>query len=249
MISELLKLVTHLKLKGVAQVLQRELQRAEKEGLSHPELLHHLLLAEDQYRRERSLQWRIQQATLPWAWTLQSFPFEQQPGVNKVQIMTLAGLQFLQRKENIVFIGDPGTGKTGLAIGLMRQALANGYKGRFYKAQDLLDELYCSLADRSTARLLKKLARYDLLLIDELGYLTLKPEQVNAFFKLMDERYGRNSSIITTNLDYPEWYDLFQRKTLVDALLDRLKHHCITIRISGPSLRVPDEAQPQSPTL
>jgi DNA replication protein DnaC len=79
--------------------------------------------------------------------------------------------------------------------------------------------------------------------IDELGYLTFKPEQVNAFFKLMGERYGRNSTLITTNLDYPDWYDLFQRKTLVDALLDRLKHHCITIRINGPSLRVPSNAK------
>ena len=70
--------------------------------------------------------------------------------------------------------------------------------------------------------------------IDELGYLTLKPEQVNAFFKLMGERYGKKSTILTSNLDYPEWYDLFQRKTLVDALLDRLKHYCITIRINGP---------------
>jgi Ca-activated chloride channel family protein len=86
------------------------------------------------------------------------------------------------------------------------------------------------------------------LLIDELGYLTLKPEQVNAFFKLMDLRYATKPSIITTNLDYPDWYELFQRKPLVDALLDRLQHHCITIRIDGPSLRVPDsDPNPPSP--
>jgi DNA replication protein DnaC len=94
------------------------------------------------------------------------------------------------------------------------------------------------LADLSSAKLIRRLCRYDVLLIDELGYLTLKPEQVNAFFKLMGERYGKKSTILTSNLDYPEWYDLFQRKTLVDALLDRLKHYCITIRINGPSLRV-----------
>lgn len=92
------------------------------------------------------------------------------------------------------------------------------------------------MADRSSARLIQRLCRYDLLVIDELGYLTLKPEQVNAFFKLMGERYGKKSIILTTNLDYPEWYDLFQRKNLVDALLDRLNHHCITIHINGPSL-------------
>jgi len=156
-----------------------------------------------------------------------------------MQIQTLAGLDFLRRAENLVLIGTPGTGKSGLAIGLLREACLNGYRGRFYHAQDLLDELYASLADRSTPRLLTRLARYEPLLIDELGYLTLKPEQTNAFFKLMDQRYGRVSTLITTNLEYEAWYDLFEKKPLVDALLDRLQHHCITIRINGPSLRVP----------
>lgn len=127
----------------------------------------------------------------------------------------------------------------------MREALVSGRRGRFIKAQDLLDELYASLADRSTPKLLRSLARYDLLVIDELGYLTLNPEQANVFFKLMDERYSRKSTIITTNLDYPQWYDLFKRKPLVDALLDRLNHHCTTIRISGPSLRSPANTQTQ----
>jgi hypothetical protein len=77
-------------------------------------------------------------------------------------------------------------------------------------------------------------------LIDELGYLSLKPEQVNAFFRLMDDRYSRVSTIITTNLEPADWYELFQKKSLVDALLDRLQHHCITIRINGPSLRSPE---------
>jgi DNA replication protein DnaC len=239
---ELMEIIRTLKLHGMAQALQRELQRAETQGLSHPELLHGLLEAEANHRREQSLKWRIRQAKLPWDWTLQSFPFKRQAGVSKTQIMTLAGLQFIERADNIVFIGDPGTGKSGLAIGLMREALANGYRGRFYKAQDLLDEIYASIADRSTPRLIRKLARYALLVIDELGYLTLKPEQANAFFKLMDERYARKSTILTTNLPYSEWYDLFERKSLVDALLDRLKHHCITIHIKGPSLRKSEPA-------
>jgi DNA replication protein DnaC len=117
---------------------------------------------------------------------------------------------------------------------------------RFIKAQDLLDELYASLADRSTPKLLRTLAGYDLLVIDELGYLTLNPEQANVFFKLMEERYSRKSTIITTNLDYPQWYDLFGKKSLVDGLLDRLKHHCVTIRINGSSLRVPADKSGQN---
>jgi len=243
--SKTLDLMNSLRLNGMAGVLERELALADKEGLAPAEVINRLVLEEFHHRQERSLLYRIDQATMPWPWTLETFPFHQQPGVSKSRIMSLASLAFVERAENIVLIGDPGTGKTGLAIGLLRQALVSGLRGRFYKAQDLLDELYASLADMSTPKLLKRLVRYDLLVIDELGYLTLNSDQVNAFFKLMDERYSRKSTIITSNLDYPQWYDLFERKPLVDALLDRLKHHCITIRISGPSLRVPTHTQSQ----
>ncbi|MFH1950309.1 MAG: IS21-like element helper ATPase IstB [Pseudomonadota bacterium] len=232
-------LLIQLRLKGIARALDQELARAEKEGAPVSEVIHRLLIEELAYRQEQSQNYRLKQAKIPWDWTLKTFPFDKQPGVRKAHIRQLAGLSFLERAENIVFIGNPGTGKSGLAIGLLHQALISGYRGRFYRAQDLLDELYASLADRSTSKLMKQLCTYQPLVIDELGYLTLKSEQINAFFKLMDERYGKKSTIITTNLDFTEWYDLFHRKTLVDALLDRLRHHCITIRINGPSLRVP----------
>ena len=132
----------------------------------------------------------------------------------------------------------PVPAKSGLASGLLRQALVSGYRGRFYNVQDLLDELYASLADRSTPKLLKKLCRYDLLVLDELGYLTLTSEQMNSFFKLIKERYeaGR-PTIITTNLDFEHWYDILRPKDMVDALLDRLRHRCCIIHINGESLR------------
>jgi DNA replication protein DnaC len=233
-------LLDTLRFKGMAEALDRILDEAAEQALPLEDVLQRLLLEEHRYRQEQSLAYRITQARLPWDWSLQSFPFERQPGINRSQIKTLAGLDFIARAQNIVLIGPPGTGKTGLAIGLLRQALLNGYRGRFYNAQELVDELYASLADRSTPALLKRLSRYDLLAIDELGYMSLRPEQVNAFFKLLDQRYGKKPTLITTNLSFEDWYELFQRKTLVEALLDRLKHHCITIRIDGPSLRVPD---------
>jgi len=241
--ERLREMLAKLSLRGMREALDEELDQAEKEGTAVQETLYRLLSQEYVYREQRSLNYRINQAKIPWDWSLKTFPFDKQPGIRKPQILALAELTFIDRMENIVFIGNPGTGKSGLATGLLRKALVAGYRGRFTNAQDLLDELYASLADRTTPQLIKRLCRYDLLVIDELGYLTLKPEQVNAFFKLMGERYGKKSTIITTNLDYPEWYDLFRRKSLVDALLDRLKHRCITIRIDGPSLRVPDETQ------
>jgi DNA replication protein DnaC len=233
----LLQLLETLKLKGMASVLERELVRSEREASTISEVLERLLEEEYRHRQEKSLAYRIRQAKLPWDWSLESFPFQRQSGVNQRQIRQLASLDFIKRSENIVFIGKPGTGKTGLAIALLRQSLLNQFRGRFYNAQELMDDLYASLADRSTSSLLKKLAAFDLLVIDELGYLTLKSEQANAFFKLMDLRYGKKATIITTNLDFPDWYELFQYKPLVDALLDRLQHRCTTIRIDGPSLR------------
>ena len=242
--NKIQQLLVDLRLKGIAQTLDRELDMADKKGTSVSEVIYRLLMEEHKYRQERSLEYRIKGAKMPLDWTLKTFPFKKQPAVRKHQIQSLAELSFVEKAENIVFIGNPGTGKTGLGIALLRQALVAGYRGRFYNAQDLLDELYASLADRTTPKLIRKLFNYDLLLIDELGYLTLKPEQINAFFKLMGERYGRKSTIITTNLDYPEWYDLFKRKSLVDALIDRLQHRCITIKIDGPSLRTPVSDKP-----
>jgi DNA replication protein DnaC len=241
------QLLVELRLKGMQHVLDSELDAAEKKGTAIQKVLYRLLCEELAYRQQRSMHYRLQQAKIPFDWTLKTFPFDKQPGVAKSQLMSLAGLDFIERAENIVFIGKPGTGKSGLAIGLLRTALVNGYRGRFYNAQDLLDELYASLADRSTPKLIKRLCNYPILLIDELGYLTLKAEQINAFFKLMGERYGKSSTIITTNLEYPDWYDLFQKKPLVDALLDRLKHRCITINIKGPSLRTPSQKNDTDP--
>lgn len=237
--------LARLKLRGIDAALDAELDRAEREAAAPNEVLERLLAAEDAHRREKSLAYRVTQARLPWQWTLQSFPFDRQPGIDRAQIRALAGLDFVRRHENILLIGPPGTGKTGIAIGLLREACLNGHAGRFYNAQVLIDELYASLADRSTTKLITQMARYRPLLCDEIGYLTLKPEQSNAFFRLMDQRYGRASTIITTNLEPSEWYGLFHNKPLVDAMLDRLQHHCITIRIQGPSLRAP---QPVAPT-
>ena len=236
--------LAHLRLRGIDAALDAELDRAEREGSPPAEVLWRLLAEEHAHRREKSLAYRLTQAKLPWRWTLDSFPFDRQPGVDRSQIRALAGLDFLRRNENILLIGRPGTGKTGIALALLREACLNGHAGRFYNAQVLLDELYASLADRSTPKLLTQLTRLRPLLIDELGYLTLKPEQSNAFFRLMDQRYGKVSTIITTNLEPSAWYELFANKALVDALLDRLQHHCITIRIDGPSLRSPEPPSP-----
>ena len=237
--DELEQLLKNLKLGRVRQILPEHLRAAEKDEISYTDFLVRLMRAQWHARQEAALEWRIKRADLPERWSRDTFPFAKQPGVNRKQIRAFAELDFVARKENIVFIGPTAVGKSGLATGILLKAIENGYRCQFVKAQDLFDDMYASLADRSSRRLVKRLARLDVLLIDEFGYLNLKPEQSNIFFKLMDERYNHRASIITTNLDYEEWHNFLGNRPMVDALLSRIRHHCHTIRIDGPALREP----------
>lgn len=235
--EELEQLLKNLHLKRMLDILDDEIQKAQKNDTPCPEFLVRLLRAQWHHRQEKALEWRIKRARLPHAWTLESFPFKRQPGVSRRKIRDFAGLDFVAKTENIVFVGPTGVGKTGLASGLLLKAIQNGYRALFVKAQDLFDEMYASLADRSTRKLLRQLSRVDLLCVDELGYLTIRPEQANIFFKLMEERYLLKPTIITTNLSYDEWPRLLGDRGMVDALLSRLRHRCHTVQIEGPSLR------------
>lgn len=237
--DELEQLLSELKMRRIPDILDKELERATKRGVSYVTFLKRLLRQERDAQVVRALEYRIKRAKLPERWSLGTYPWDKQPSVERRVIEQLAELHFIDGAENIVFIGDTGTGKTGLASAILLQALTAGYRGLFIKAQDLFDEMYTSLADRSSRRLINRLARVDLLVIDEMGYLNLRSEQSNIFFKLMEERYGRKATIITTNLEYESWHDFLGNKAMVLALLDRLRHHCHTIRIDGPSLRDP----------
>ena len=200
MTEELEQLLKNLKLRRMLEIYDEQLRAADKDDISYSEFVTRLMRAQWQARQEGALEWRIRRANLPERWTLETFPFARQPGVNRKQIRGFAELEFIAKAENIVLVGETGRGKTGLACGLLLKALENGYRCQFVRAQDLFDEMYASLADRSTRRLLNRLARLDVLVVDELGYLNLKPEQSNIFFKLMEERYRQHSTIITTNL-------------------------------------------------
>lgn len=231
------QLLANMKLKRMRETLERHLEKAAKVQPSYAEFLAGLLREEYSYRQNQSLKYRIEKARLPEMWTLETFPFERQPGVRRSTIMQLAELDFIPRAQNIVLMGETGRGKTGLATGILIKALQNGFRGRFIKAQDLFDEMYASLADRSTRSLLQRLVNIDVLLIDEMGYLNIRPEQSNIFFKLMEERHRRKPTLITTNLHYDDWYSFLGNKNMVAALLDRLREHCFTLTIDGPSLR------------
>jgi DNA replication protein DnaC len=237
--EEIPQLLKNLRLHKMAATVENELAAARKSSPSYSDFLARLLRAQWLDQQERKLQARIKRAHFPEIWTLESFPFKNQPGVSRRQIQELAELEFIPKAMNIVFIGPPAVGKTGLASGLLLKALQNGYRALFIQAQDLFEEMYASLADRASRKLIRHLARIDVLLIDELSYLNLRPEQINIFFRLIEERYRRKPTITTTNLEYDQWHELLGNKDLTEALLSRLRHQCQTIRINGPSLREP----------
>lgn len=240
------QLLTSLKLKRMLEVFDRETSRAEKKEVSYTEFTGRLLREEYHDRLRRATEARIKRAKMPEEWTLDTFPWDRQSGVHRKQIRELAELDFVRTGTNVVFRGKTGAGKTGLAIGLLLKALQEGYRGLFVKAQDLFDDAYSSLADRSTRRFLDRLIRFDVVVIDEVGFLNLRPEQTNIFFRMMEERYtARRASVITTNLDYKQWGDFLGNKTLTDALLSRIRHRCVTIEVHGPSLRTPAETTEQ----
>jgi len=237
--DDLEQLLINLRLNRIREILDRELKRAALSCPSYEEFLSIILREEYLAKRSRSVENRMKMARLPERWALETFPFDRQPGVNPAIIKGYAELDFITHHENIVFIGNTGVGKTGLAVSLLIKAIQQGYRGLFIKAQELFDTMYASLADRSTCQLIRQLAGYDVLVIDEMGYLNLRPEHTNIFFKLMDERYQRRSTLITTNLEYEQWYEFLGQKKMVEALLDRMRHHCYTVRIEGSSLREP----------
>ncbi len=181
------QLLQNLNMNKIREIYGEKLRVAQEQDLSYGAFLVSLLRPQWYDRQERAHAGRVKRANLPERWSLETFPFDLQPGVSRRQINTLAELRFMIDAENLVFIGGTGVGKTGLGIGILMKAIDNGLRCRFVKAQDLFDEMYASLADRSSRKLVNTLAKLDLLLIDELGYLNIKPEQANIFFNYAEK--------------------------------------------------------------
>lgn len=233
-------LLQALGLVRIAAILKDRLAFAQQNKWTYRRLLKELLAEELADRQERRLRSRINRARIREQWTLETFPFDRQTGVDRKLIYELAELDFVKAGTNIVFIGRTGVGKSGLASGLLLKALLNGHTGMMQSTQEILDDLNRSIADRKTKYLLMKLSNMDVLVADEIGYLHLNEDQVNLFFKLMDNRYQKGkSTIITTNLGYDDWGQHFKNAPMVEPLKSRIRQRCVTITIEGPDLRSP----------
>jgi DNA replication protein DnaC len=227
-----------LGMKHSAELLPVLLKEAQDKRHSFSWLLTKLLEHERDGRQQRATQNRERRARFPEDWTLKTFPWELQPGVDQREIQELAELDFVRQGSNIVFLGEVGVGKSGLATGLAREAiLVGGYGALFIKIHDLIDQLTASLLDRSTPRVIRRLARIDLLVIDEFSHVKLTEEQANLLFRLIDSRYHRKSTIFTTNIGFDDWGKNLNNPALARSLAARVTDQCYVIRIEGPSIR------------
>lgn len=221
--EKFLKMVKYLRLGGLAQHWDDYIKLARKGNFSHPRLLEYIIEQEYKIKMENSRKMRLKRAKIDEALVIETFPFDKQPRLNKKKILSLYdSFDYITKKQNIIWIGPTGTGKTGLATSFLIQAINQGYTGRSILFPELVETLYKSRGDHSEEQVIRAFSSYDCLLVDEMGYIEMEPVQVGQFFTLMHKRHKKKSTLITSNLGFSEWDSFFKNKQLTAALIDRL---------------------------
>jgi len=188
-------------------------------------------------RETRAAERRVKDARFPVTKTIDTFDFKAQPSINEPLIRELLRGEFIDKRENVLLIGNSGTGKTHLAISLGICACRQGKRVRFYTAAELINDLLEAQAQLRLGKLETSLTRYDVIVLDELGFVPFTKEGAEALFTFFSGRYERGSMIVTTNLDFARWKEIFGDEALTGALLDRLTHRCHIIEMNGDSYR------------
>ena len=227
-----------LKLPTFLREYDKQARQCAAEGVEHTNYLLRLAELELLERERRSVERRIRQARFPAVKSLDSFDFAAIPSLNKLLVLELARCEYVERRENVIALGNSGTGKTHVALGLGLAACQKGLTVGFTTAAALVHELIEARDERRLLRLQKQLAAYRLLIIDELGYVPLSPTGAELLFEVFSQRYERGSVIVTSNLPFDEWTSMFGSERLTGALLDRLTHHVHILELNGDSYRL-----------
>lgn len=214
--------------------------RAAADNVDHLSFLLHLTEAELLERERRAADRRLKAARFPTLKTLETFDFTARPSVNKVMISQLATCEFIDKRENILFVGNPGTGKSHLAIALAAAACGKGYRVRFTRVTELVTQLIEARDEHGLMGLKARLAKLDLLVLDELGYVPASKIGAELLFDVISTAYERTSLMVTTNLPFEQWTEVLGSERLTGATLDRLTHRCQIIETKGESYRLQD---------
>ena len=240
-LEQIRKSLSTLKMKTIADILDDELARAAQESTPVTELLERLFTQEADALIQRRIERRIKQSKLPERKLLADFDFAFQKGLDKARIMEIAGLDFVKRKQGLILAGNSGTGKSHIAKAILLIGCMKTYSCRYTTAADMLRELLASLADDTLEKKLKRYLSPDILLIDEVGFDRLEQQDAynaNLFHKVIDGRYCKKTTILTTNIDFKQLGDYLGDPVITTAIVDRMGHHSIIINIEGPSWRL-----------
>lgn len=230
-----------LRLMTFLESYQPMAQQSSRSNHSYPQYLSQLAEAEVNQRTEAAIQRRIKAAKFPLAKTLDAFDFNAQPKINKKQILQLAQCHFVTEKNNLIFVGPPGTGKTHLSIAIGLNACTLGHKVYFSTAAGLINQLLEAKNEFRLSKRFRQLTRFDLIICDELGYIPFDRDGTDLLFQLVTARYEQGSMIITTNLPFSDWTNVFHDSATAAAVIDRLVHHSTIVAISGESYRLAEK--------
>ena len=242
-INELMNNLETLKLLQVRDNINQYLDMVS-DGVKTPlDAINELIKMEINKRDEMAIVSCVKVANFPFHREIKDFDFNYQPSLDKNKILDLASLRFIETNENIIFCGTPGTGKTHLAVAIGTAAAIQRYSVYFITFHELISQLRKAKYENRLEARIKWFCRYKVLCVDEVGYENMDSDTANLFFNLVAKRYEKSSTIITTNLTFSKWPDVFGDVVLTNALLDRLLHHCSVININGPSYRLKNQLQ------
>ena len=236
--SKIKEISKQVRLPGIRRYMVEEIEEANTKNLSYEEFLYHLLLKEYDLRLENSMKNRIRLANFPYKKYLEDLSIEDLPHDAKKRLKVLTSLDFIESGQNVILAGSPGTGKTHLAIGLGIKACMAGYQVLFATVPLLVNQLKESRSENILRRVEARFEKYDLVIADELGYISFDKEGSELLFTHLSLRAGRKSTIITTNLSFERWDEIFLDSVMTAAMIDRLTHKSYMLNMNGNSYRL-----------
>lgn len=244
--QQLMRNLEYLKLKQMVQNLDETIDFSTKNQLSFVDTLVKLTNYEIDVREKNMINSMVKVGAFPHLKEVKDFDFDFQPSVKKEQILDFTTLRFIENIENIVFLGPSGVGKTHLATAIGIAAAKKRTSTYFIKCNELILQLKRAKIENRLENRLKHYAKYKLLIIDEIGYLPIDKEDAKLFFQLIDLRYEKKSTILTTNVNFKAWDEVFQDSKLANAILDRVLHHATVVNIIGDSYRIKDHLEKEN---